>query len=427
MSENSNQFLDALKQMQGVEVGDIVDVEVLDVEDGQINVGVVNAGVEGVITRREYTSDRNADLRDLVKPGDKFKALVLRRAGGDKENGEFFFSVTRLKEREAYDKLQKDFEEGNAIEGTVTSSVRGGLLVDVGTRGFLPASLISNRYVSDLKPYIGKTMKLKITEIDPNKNRLILSHKDLIEEEREEAFDKVASQLVVGDVIEGKVSRLTNFGGFIDVGGVDGLVHISEISYKHVDKPSDVLKAGQDVKVKVIGIDDDRHRISLSIKQTEPSPFEQATADLNEGDVFEGEVKSLTNFGAFVEVADGIQGLVHVSEISNKHVDKPSDVLKVGQDVKVKVLNIAPSDRRISLSIKAADSNASSSDNHSSRPRRSRNENSVNNKYMGDNDNGFALGDIIGDQLKDRKMYLPISCSILKESLIFFYYFVLFF
>ena len=403
MSENSNQFLDALKQMQGVEVGDIVDVEVLDIEDGQIDVGVENAGVEGVITRREYTSDRNADLRDLVKPGDKFKALVLRRAGGDKENGEFFFSVTRLKEREAYDKLQKDFEEGNAIEGTVTSSVRGGLLVDVGTRGFLPASLISNRYVSDLKPYIGKTMKLKITEIDPNKNRLILSHKDLVEEEREEAFDKVASQLVVGDVVEGKVSRLTNFGAFIDVGGVDGLVHISEISYKHVDKPSDVLKVGQDVKVKVIGIDNDRHRISLSIKQTEPSPFEQATADLNEGDIFEGEVKSLTNFGAFVEVADGIQGLVHVSEISNKHVDKPSDVLKVGQDVKVKVLNIDPSDRRISLSIKAADSNASSSDNHSSRPHRSRNENSVNKKYMGDNDNGFALGDIIGDQLKDRK------------------------
>ena len=402
MSENSNQFLDALKQMQGVEVGDIVDVEVLDIEDGQIDVGVENAGVEGVITRREYTSDRNADLRDLVKPGDKFKALVLRRAGGDKENGEFFFSVTRLKEREAYDKLQKDFEDGNAVEGTVTSSVRGGLIVDVGTRGFLPASLISNRYVSDLKPYIGKTMKLKITEIDPNKNRLILSHKDLVEEEREEAFDKVASQLVVGDVVEGKVSRLTNFGAFIDVGGVDGLVHISEISYKHVDKPSDVLKVGQDVKVKVIGIDNDRHRISLSIKQTEPSPFEQATADLNEGDIFEGEVKSLTNFGAFVEVADGIQGLVHISEISNKHVDKPSDVLKVGQSVKVKVLNIDPSDRRISLSIKAADSNASS-ENHNSRPRRSRNENSVNKKYMSDNDNGFALGDIIGDQLKDRK------------------------
>ena len=402
MSENSNQFLDALKQMQGVEVGDIVDVEVLDVEDGQIDVGVENAGVEGVVPRREFTSDRNLDLREAVKPGDKFKALVLRKAGGDKENGEFFFSVTRLKEREAYDELQKDFEEGKTIEGTVTSSVRGGLLVDVGTRGFLPASLISNRYVSDLKPYIGKTMKLKITEIDPSKNRLILSHKDLIEEEREEAFDKVASQLVVGDVVEGKVSRLTNFGAFVDVGGVDGLVHISEISYKHVDKPSDALKVGQDVKVKVIGIDDDRHRISLSIKQTEPSPFEQATAELNEGDIFEGEVKSLTNFGAFVEVADGIQGLVHVSEISFKHVDKPSDVLEVGQKVKVMVLNIDPSERRISLSMKAADSKGSenSGESHS---HSSYNKNAVNKKYMSNDDSGFALGDIIGDQLKDRR------------------------
>lgn len=402
MSDNSNQFLDALKEMQGVEVGNIVDVEVLSVEDGQIAVGVQNAGVEGVITRREFTQDRNADLHDLVKPGDTFKALVLRRAGGDKENGEFFFSVTRLKEREAFDKLEKDYEAGNAIEGTVTSSVRGGLIVNVGTRGFLPASLISNHFVSDLKPYIGKTIKVKITEIDPNKNRLILSHKELIEEEREEAFETVASQLVAGDIVEGKVSRLTNFGAFVDVGGVDGLVHISEISYKHIDKPSDVLKTGQDVKVKVIGIDDDRHRISLSIKQTEPSPFEQATSELSEGEVVEGEVKSLTSFGAFVEVADGIQGLVHVSEISNKRVDKPSDVLKVGETVKVKVLNINPDEKRISLSIKQAQPAAEGEGNNARRSA-SRND-SVAKKYMSDNnDNGFALGDIIGDQLKDRQ------------------------
>lgn len=402
MSDNSNQFLDALKEMQGVEVGNIVDVEVLSVEDGQIAVGVQNAGVEGVITRREFTQDRNADLHDLVKPGDTFKALVLRRAGGDKENGEFFFSVTRLKEREAFDKLQKDYEAGNAIEGTVTSSVRGGLIVNVGTRGFLPASLISNHFVSDLKPYIGKTIKVKITEIDPNKNRLILSHKELIEEEREEAFETVASQLVAGDIVEGKVSRLTNFGAFVDVGGVDGLVHISEISYKHIDKPSDVLKTGQDVKVKVIGIDDDRHRISLSIKQTEPSPFEQATSELSEGEVVEGEVKSLTSFGAFVEVADGIQGLVHVSKISNKRVEKPSDVLKVGETVKVKVLSINPDEKRISLSIKQAQPAAEGEGNNARRSA-SRND-SVAKKYMSDNnDNGFALGDIIGDQLKDRQ------------------------
>ncbi len=365
MTDNSNQFLDALKEMQGVEVGNIVNVEVLSVEDGQIAVGVENAGVEGVITKREFTNDRNADLNQLVKPGDKFEALVLRRAGGDKENGEFFFSVTRLKEREAYKELEKVFEEGKTVEGTVTGAVRGGLLVDVGTRGFLPASLISNRYVSDLKPYIGKKMNLKITEIDPNKNRLILSRKDLIEQEREEAFENVASQLVVGDTVEGKVSRLTGFGAFVDVGGVDGLVH----------------------------------RISLSIKQTLPSPFEEATEGLHEGDIIEGEVKTLTSFGAFIEVADGIQGLVHVSEIANKHVDKPSDVLKVGQTVKVKVLSVDPSDRRISLSIKQADPNAAKSENNS-RPRRR--QDSVADKYMNDNDNGFALGDIIGDQLKDK-------------------------
>ncbi|MCD5545865.1 30S ribosomal protein S1 [Lactobacillus delbrueckii subsp. lactis] len=401
MSEN-NQFLDALAQMQEVKAGDIVDVNVLSVEDGQINVGVQGAGVEGVITRRDFTNDRSVNLRDEVKLGDTFKVYVVRRAGGDKENGEFFFSVTRVKEREAYDKLQKDFEEGKTIEGKVTSSVRGGLLVDVGTRGFLPASLISNRFVSDLKPYIGKTIKVKITEIDPAKNRLILSHKELIEEEREQAFENVASQLVVGDVVEGRVSRLTNFGSFVDICGVDGLVHISEISYKHVDKPSDVLKVGQDVKVKVIGIDNDRHRISLSIKQTEPSPFEQATSSLNEGDVIEGEVKSLTNFGAFVEVADGIQGLVHVSEISYKHVDKPSDVLTVGQKVKVKVLNIDPSKRRISLSIKQADPENASSSNDRPRARRSSNNDAFARKYMNNDDNGFSLGDMIGDQLKNR-------------------------
>ncbi|MDO4912210.1 MAG: 30S ribosomal protein S1 [Lactobacillus sp.] len=396
MSENSNQFLAALKAMGSVEVGDIVDLEVLSVEDNQLNVGVQGAGVEGVVMRREFTTDTKANLSDLVKPGDTFKALVTRHTSGDKENGDFYFSVTRLKERKAFDDLQKVYEAGETIEGKVTSSVRGGLLVDVGTRGFLPASLISNRYVSNLKPYIGKTMKLKITEIDPAKNRLILSHKDLIEEEREEVFSKVASQLVVGDIVEGKVSRLANFGAFVDVGGVDGLVHISEISYKHVDKPSDALEVGQDVKVKVIGIDDDRHRISLSIKQTEPSPFEQATSGLHEGDVFEGEVKSLTNFGAFVEVTDGTQGLVHVSEISNKHVEKPSDVLKVGQTVKVKVLNIEPAEKRISLSIKAA------ADNQVADDQPSKTQATDTAKYMSNDDNGFALGDIIGDQLKDR-------------------------
>lgn len=394
MVDNNNFMMDALEEMNGVEPGKVVEVEVLSVEDGQVIVGVVGAGVEGAIQKKEFTRNNSENLRDLTKVGAQFEALVLRRAGGDKENGEFLFSITRLKERAAFTKLEKEFEAGNVIEGKVTGSVRGGLLVDVGTRGFLPASLISDHYVSDLRPYIGQTLKLKISEIDASKNRLVLSRKELLSEEHQAAFDKIANSLSVGDIIEGKVSRLTNFGAFIDLGGVDGLVHISEISHKRVEKPSDVLTAGETIHVKVIGIDADKQRISLSIKQTEKSPFEQATNEISQGDIIEGTVKSLTDFGAFVEIANGIQGLVHVSEIANEHVKVPADKLSVGDKVTVKVLSIDKGEKRISLSIKqatATDSDESAKDSTED----------VTEKYMKDNDTGFAVGDIIGDQLKD--------------------------
>lgn len=395
MVDNNNFMMDALQEMNGVEVGKIVNVEVLTVEDSQIVVGVVGAGVEGTIQKKEYTHDYNAKLQDLVKVGDQFEALVLRKASGDKENGEFLFSTTRLKEREAFKALEADFEAGKVIEGKVTGSVRGGLLVDVGTRGFLPASLISNHYVSDLKPYIGQTLKLKISEIDATKNRLVLSRKDLLAEEHEAAFEKVASKLMVGDVVTGKVSRLTTFGAFVDLGGVDGLVHISEISYKRVEKTSDVLKPDQEVQVKVIGIDTDKQRISLSIKQTEVSPFEKATTDIKAGDIVDGEVKSLTDFGAFVEIANGIQGLVHVSEIASEHVKVPSDKLSVGDKVQVKVLSIDSNEKRISLSIKQVNEEASEDESNTD------SDADVTKKYLADQDNGFAVGDLIGDQLKD--------------------------
>lgn len=395
MVDNNNFMMDALQEMNGVEVGKIVNVEVLTVEDSQIVVGVVGAGVEGTIQKKEYTHDYNAKLQDLVKVGDQFEALVLRKASGDKENGEFLFSTTRLKEREAFKALEADFEAGKVIEGKVTGSVRGGLLVDVGTRGFLPASLISDHYVSDLKPYIGQTLKLKISEIDATKNRLVLSRKDLLAEEHEAAFEKVASKLMVGDVVTGKVSRLTTFGAFVDLGGVDGLVHISEISYKRVEKTSDVLKPDQEVQVKVIGIDTDKQRISLSIKQTEVSPFEKATTDIKAGDIVDGEVKSLTDFGAFVEITNGIQGLVHVSEIASEHVKVPSDKLSVGDKVQVKVLSIDSNEKRISLSIKQVNEEASEDESNTD------SDADVTKKYLADQDNGFAVGDLIGDQLKD--------------------------
>ncbi|APT19169.1 30S ribosomal protein S1 [Amylolactobacillus amylotrophicus DSM 20534] len=395
MVDNNNFMMDALQEMNGVEVGKIVNVEVLTVEDSQIVVGVVGAGVEGTIQKKEYTHDYNAKLQDLVKVGDQFEALVLRKASGDKENGEFLFSTTRLKEREAFKALEADFEAGKVIEGKVTGSVRGGLLVDVGTRGFLPASLISDHYVSDLKPYIGQTLQLKISEIDATKNRLVLSRKDLLAQEHEEAFERVASKLMVGDVVTGKVSRLTSFGAFVDLGGVDGLVHISEISYKRVEKTSDVLKPDQEIQVKVIGIDTDKQRISLSIKQTEVSPFEKATNEIKPGDIVDGEVKSLTDFGAFVEIANGIQGLVHVSEIANEHVKVPSDKLAVGDKVQVKVLSIDTNERRISLSIKQVNEPADDNDSKAD------SDEDVTKKYLADQDNGFAVGDLIGDQLKD--------------------------
>ncbi|MGX4763504.1 30S ribosomal protein S1 [Holzapfeliella sp. JNUCC 72] len=392
MADNNEIMMkDILDELTGVNIGDVVGVEVLVVEDGQLVVGVDNAGVEGVIPKREFTADRSANLKDLAKSGDHFEALVLRRAGGDKENGEFIFSVTRLAARKAFEQLQKDFEADKSVEGKITGAVRGGLLVDVGARGFLPASLISDHYVSNLKPYVGQTLEFKITEIDPSQNRLILSRKDFVTEKREAAFENISEKIMPGDVVEGKVAHLTKFGAFVDLGGVTGLVHISEISYKRVEKPSDVLSPEQDVKVKVLEVDSENQRIALSIKQTQPSPFEQATSDLVAGDVVEGTVKSLTDFGAFVEIASGVQGLVHVSEISNDHVRVPSDVLSVNDQVEVRVLSIDKDSQRISLSMKSDDSNEASQ-NHESAQNEA--------DYM-DNDDSFSIGDIIGDELKN--------------------------
>ena len=317
MSESENKdLLEALNSVKEVNVGDVVKGEVLAFDENkQVIVGIEGTGVEGVVPARELGVKAD-ELEDKVSVGDMLDLVVISKIGSDKEGGSFLLSQRRLQARKVWDDIEKKFENGETITAPVTQVVKGGLVVDAGVRGFIPASMISDRYVEDLNQYKGQELKLQIVEIEPSENRLILSHKEAAKEEREAQRKEAMDKLTVGETVEGKVARLTNFGAFIDLGGVDGLVHVSEISYDHVNKPSDVLK--------------------------------------------------------------------------------------VGQSVKVKVLNIDPSDRRISLSIKAADSNASS-ENHNSRPRRSRNENSVNKKYMSDNDNGFALGDIIGDQLKDRK------------------------
>ncbi|QOD85599.1 30S ribosomal protein S1 [Weissella viridescens] len=423
MNEENNELLAALDSVAEVKVGDVVKGEVLAIDDNrQVIVGIEGAGVEGVIPMRELSSDRDADVNDLVKVGDVLDLVVVSTIGSDKEGGSYLLSKRRLEARRAWEEVASKYNEGDIVEAPVTQVVKGGLVVDVdGVRGFVPASMIENRFVQDLNQYKGQTIRAKIIEIDPAESRLILSRRDVLNAEREEALKHVFDELSVGDVVEGKVARMTNFGAFIDLGGVDGLVHVSEISHDRVSQPSDVLSVGEPVKVKVLGLDPERERISLSIKATEAGPWDDIEEKAPVGSVLEGTVKRVVDFGAFVEVFPGVEGLVHVSQISHKHVNNPTDVLKAGDKVQVKVLDVNPEKQRLSLSIKALEeapegeeesNNASSSANNSNngggnsdRPRRQarrpRQDRAPKNYSTSEEEGNATLGDAFGDIFKD--------------------------
>ncbi len=352
MSESENKdLLEALNSVKPVKVGDVVKGEVLAFDDKkQVIVGIEGTGVEGVVPAREL-SVKADEIEDNIKVGDVLDLVVISKIGSDKEGGSYLLSQRRLEARKVWDEIEKKFEAGETLTVPVTQIVKGGLVVDAGVRGFVPASMVSDHFVEDFNQYKGQELELKIVEIEPSENRLILSHKEIVQQEREAKKQEVMSQLAAGDVLDGKVARLTNFGAFIDLGGVDGLVHVSEISYERVGKPSDVLKVGEDVKVKVLAVDPEKDRISLSIKQTLPQPWDNIEEKVAEGDVLDGKVKRLTSFGAFVEVFPGVEGLVHISQISHKHIATPNEVLTSGQDVKVKVLNVNGEDRRLALKL----------------------------------------------------------------------------
>lgn len=320
--------------------------------------------------------------------------VIISRIGSDKEGGSYLLSQRRLESRKIWDEIEKKFESGETIVAPVTQVVKGGLVVDAGVRGFIPASMVDDRFVEDLNQYKGKELELKIIEIEPSENRLILSHKEIVKVARDAKKAETLSNLVVGDFVEGKVARLTNFGAFVDLGGIDGLVHVSEISFERVNKPSDALKVGESVKVKVLSIDSEKNRISLSIKQTLPQPWDNIAEKVAEGDVLEGTVKRLTSFGAFVEIFPGVEGLVHISQISHKHIATPNEVLTSGEVVKVKVLNVHPDEHRLALSIKALEEKPSvASDEQKKAPQKEKVE-------LPEESTGFTLGDLIGD-LKD--------------------------
>ena len=397
MSETEANLLEeALNSVKEVKVGDVVKGEVLTIdESNQVIVGIENTGVEGVVPVRELSV--NADkVADTYKAGDMLDLVVIARIGSDKEGGSYLLSQRRLEARRVWNEIEDKFKAGETIKAPVTQVVKGGLVVDAGVRGFVPASMVSDHFVEDLNQFKGQELELKIVEIEPSDNRLILSRKELVQAEREAKRQAVMEKLVAGDVVEGKVARLTNFGAFIVLGGVDGLVHVSEISYERVNKPADALKVGQEVKVKVLSVDAEKGRISLSIKQTLPEPWEQVPEQVAEGDVLEGTVKRLTSFGAFVEVLPGVEGLVHISQISHKHIATPNEVLTSGEKVQVKVLSVDAADHRLALSIKALQEKPAVEKKEAAPKKEEKVE-------IPEEDTGFTLGDIVGDQLKDEQ------------------------
>lgn len=397
MNEENNELLAALDAATDITVGDIVKGEVLAFDDQrQAIVGIQGTGVEGVIPGREYSNNPDADITAELKIGDVLDLVVIRKIGSDKEGGSYLLSKKRLEVRKAWENLEKDHKPGDILEVPVIQVVRGGLVVDAGVRGFIPASMIENRFVSDLNQYKGQTVRAEIVEIDSADNRLILSRRAVINAEHSAAVEKVFGQIAVNDIVEGKVARMTDFGAFVDLGGVDGLVHVSEISYNRVSKPADVLSVGETVKIKVLAMDAEKQRISLSIKQTQPGPWEKIAQEAPEGSVLEGTVKRLTDFGAFVEVAAGVEGLVHISQISHNHIESPADVLKSGDSVKVKVLSVDPAAQRLSLSIKALEERPAAQKAEKTEDNSSASSSDIKN-YSSDDEEGFTIGDILGD------------------------------
>ena len=390
-TDNNQSMEDAMNSVQEVNVGDVVKGEVLVIEDKQVVVGIEGAGVEGVIPAKELSTSPVEEINDIVKVGDVLDLVVISTIGKDKENGSYLLSKRRLDAKKVWEDIEKDFQAGNVIEAPVTNVVKGGLVVDVGVRGFVPASMVEDHFVADFSEYKGQTLTLKIVEIEPSENRLILSHKAVVETEKEEKKKAVLANIHEGDTIDGRVARLTDFGAFVDLGGIDGLVHVSEISHSHVAKPSDVLAVGDEVTVKVLSINPEQERVSLSIKDTLPGPWSDIEEKAPAGSVLDGKVKRLTSFGAFVEVFPGVEGLVHISQISHKHIATPHEVLHEGDDVKVKVLEVNSEEHRIALSIKALEEKPASEEEPKD----------VESYELPEENTGFTMGDLLGDALKE--------------------------
>ncbi|PRX75577.1 SSU ribosomal protein S1P [Bacillus sp. V-88] len=369
-------------EVKNLEIGEKVKGTVTKVEEKQVLVDVQDSKVDGIIPISELSSLHIEKASDVVSEGDVLELIVTKV-----EEELLVLSKRKVDAEKAWEEMKVRFENGDVFEAEVKDVVKGGLVVDLGVRGFVPASLVEDYYVEDFSDYKDKTLSFKIVELDQEKNRLILSHRAVVEAEKQQQKKQLLTDIESGAVLEGTVQRITDFGAFVDIGGVDGLVHISQLSHEHVEKPSDVVTEGQKVQVKVLSVDRDNERISLSIKETLPGPWSDITGKAPKGSVLDGVVKRLVSYGAFVEVFPGVEGLVHISQISHKHIGTPHEVLQENQDVKVKVLDVNENEQRLSLSIKALEEK----------------EEEVTDYEMPEESTGFQLGEMIGDKLKDLK------------------------
>jgi small subunit ribosomal protein S1 len=328
--------------------GDVLTGTVVRVDRDEILVDVGYKS-EGVIPLSELSIRRNIDPSEEVALGDEVDALVLTKEDNE---GRLILSKKRARFEKAWRRIEEAAESGEAVEGLVIEVVKGGLIIDLGVRGFLPASLVDIRRVQDLDEFLGQPLRCRVIELNRSRNNVVLSRRAVLEEERREVRQRILDTLDVGLVVDGQISNIVDFGAFVDLDGIDGLIHISELSWSHVTHPSEILEIGQKVRVKVLDIDRDRQRISLGLKQTQTDPWQQVLDHYHQDDVVHGRVTKAVTFGAFVEIVPGVEGLVHISELAAHHVENPREVVQNGQDVLVKIIEIDAERRRLSLSIK---------------------------------------------------------------------------
>jgi small subunit ribosomal protein S1 len=328
--------------------GEVVHGTVVRVDKDEVLVDIGYKS-EGVIPVAELSIRRSVNPEDEVKVGDEIDALVLTK---EDTEGRLILSKKRARFEIAWKAIEAAAESGDPVTGRVIEVVKGGLILDLGVRGFLPASLVDIRRVQDLDEFLGKELRCKVIELNRSRNNVVLSRRAVLEDERKEMRQAILDRLNPGDVVDGQISNIVDFGAFVDLDGMDGLIHISELSWSHVNHPSEVLEIGQDVKVKVLDIDRERQRISLGLKQTQSDPWQQVLEQHHVGDVVEGKVTKVVTFGAFVEILPGVEGLVHISELAQHHVENPREVVSQGDTVQVKVIEVDAERRRLSLSLK---------------------------------------------------------------------------